>query len=304
MEWFTSAKQKIHKTYIESYSALSSPLSVSKFLEEGVLTPDEFVKAGDLLVYKCPTWTWEAGESSKAVSYLPKDKQFLRTRNVPCLMRVTALEKSAYEAKDQEIDIDGDEGWVETHLGYKGDEEIPEIGVEPTEKNEDKEKQSSSTNSKKKSDEDIPDMDDFGVEETEEEEDPTILTVSKESESNTLRTRTYDLMLTYDKYYQTPKVWLFGYDEYRNPLAPQEVFMDISQDHAKKTVTIDTHAHLNISCAYIHPCKHAAVMKKIVNRQIECGKEPRVDQYLFLFLKFLSAVIPTIEYDYTIEMEG
>jgi len=25
---------------------------------------------------------------------------------------------------------------------------------------------------------------------------------------------------------------------------------------------------------------------------------------MFMFLKFLSAVIPTIEYDYTIEMEG
>jgi hypothetical protein len=27
-------------------------------------------------------------------------------------------------------------------------------------------------------------------------------------------------------------------------------------------------------------------------------------RYLFLFLKFLSAVIPTIEYDYTMEMES
>lgn len=30
---------------------------------------------------------------------------------------------------------------------------------------------------------------------------------------NIVRTRTYDLTLTYDKYYQTPRVWLFGYDE-------------------------------------------------------------------------------------------
>ena len=28
-----------------------------------------------------------------------------------------------------------------------------------------------------------------------------------------LQTRTYDLNITYDKYYQTPRIWLFGYDE-------------------------------------------------------------------------------------------
>ena len=32
-------------------------------------------------------------------------------------------------------------------------------------------------------------------------------------ESNILRTRTYDLNITYDKYYQTPRLWLYGYDE-------------------------------------------------------------------------------------------
>lgn len=28
-----------------------------------------------------------------------------------------------------------------------------------------------------------------------------------------LHTRTYDLHITYDKYYQTPRLWLTGYDE-------------------------------------------------------------------------------------------
>lgn len=35
-----------------------------------------------------------------------------------------------------------------------------------------------------------------------------------ETEGDTvLQTRTYDLNITYDKYYQTPRLWLFGYDE-------------------------------------------------------------------------------------------
>jgi ubiquitin-like-conjugating enzyme ATG3 len=29
-----------------------------------------------------------------------------------------------------------------------------------------------------------------------------------------------------------------------------------------------------------------------------------VEQYLFLFLKFISSVCPTIEYDYTISVDG
>lgn len=36
------------------------------------------------------------------------------------------------------------------------------------------------------------------------------------SEDAILQTRTYDLYITYDKYYQTPRLWLFGYDEVRN----------------------------------------------------------------------------------------
>lgn len=28
-----------------------------------------------------------------------------------------------------------------------------------------------------------------------------------------LRTRTYDLHITYDKFYQTPRLWLYGYNE-------------------------------------------------------------------------------------------
>lgn len=50
-------------------------LKSSAFLERGVLTPEEFVKAGDELVFKCPTWQWGSGDKKHAKSYLPADKQ-------------------------------------------------------------------------------------------------------------------------------------------------------------------------------------------------------------------------------------
>ena len=50
-------------------------LKDSAFLTRGVLTPEEFVKAGDELVYKCPTWSWESGDEKKRKKYLPADKQ-------------------------------------------------------------------------------------------------------------------------------------------------------------------------------------------------------------------------------------
>lgn len=121
---------------------------------------------------------------------------------------------------------------------------------------------------------------------------------------NIVRTRTYDISITYDKYYQTPKLWLFGYDEARQPLKAEQVFEDISADHAQKTVTIETHPALSSSWAFIHPCRHAAVMKRIIERQLANNSTPRADQYLFLFLKFINAVIPTIEYDSTIEISA
>lgn len=44
-------------------------------------------------------------------------------------------------------------------------------------------------------------------------------------------------------------------------------------------------------------------MHKIVATLTECGGHPEVDQYLFIFLKFLQSVIPTIEYDFTIDVQ-
>jgi len=127
-----SLLHSIHSTVINTVAAMTPTLRETKFLQEGVLTPDEFVAAGDLLVYKCPTWSWAAGQPEKAVSYLPPDKQYLITRNVPCKTRF----KDDGEGRQGET-VDDDWLAVASAIGQDGADDIPEIEID-SEKNRQK----------------------------------------------------------------------------------------------------------------------------------------------------------------------
>ena len=50
-------KYSVYKGATDLAGKLMGTLKDSKFLEKGVLTPEEFVKAGDHLTHKCNTWT-------------------------------------------------------------------------------------------------------------------------------------------------------------------------------------------------------------------------------------------------------
>ncbi|EKM75925.1 hypothetical protein AGABI1DRAFT_116121 [Agaricus bisporus var. burnettii JB137-S8] len=287
---------------------LSPVLKESKFKEHGRITPEEFVGAGDFLVYKFPVWSWESGDKSKTRDFLPADKQYLVTRGVPCLRRATSL---AYTDADEDAerllsfadgapgsgpDLDGDE-WVETHAGRKSTLDslqnpgeildIPDLdNVDGVANGVSRLNLGGDHSGKEKEVVEIPDLDDIpDMEEIMEEEDeataaPKYKPLPKPSsgrvidasqiepaKDNLLSVRTYDVMITYDKYYQTPRVWLIGYDENRNPLTPQHIFQDISADHANKTVTIEPFIHsASLQAASVHPCKHASVMKKVIER--------------------------------------
>ncbi|KAG0145964.1 hypothetical protein CROQUDRAFT_658073 [Cronartium quercuum f. sp. fusiforme G11] len=374
---------------------LAPVLRESKFKEHGRITPEEFVAAGDFLCYKFPTWSWESGDSSKRRDFLPDNKQYLISRNVACLRRASQM---VYTDADEDAETmmsfvaDGavkngeEEDWAVTHTTRTSQAATLDIGDIPDAEPHLASLSIASQNHPSIADgdeaipnmDDIPDMDDElegggGV--IEEADDATTqskpepsskLEVGQTNPGNLITVRTYDCLITYDKYYQTPRMWLMGYDEHKNPLTPNQTFSDISSDYAQKTVTIEPFPHLSgLSLASVHPCKHASVMKKVIERMDGSFKEAqakqsststgssigkkkgwiggvvkkaagavkdkdkdkksltspttpstsnsqvtdgngeteveglRVDQYLLVFLKFISSVVPTIEIDST-----
>jgi hypothetical protein len=80
--------------------------------------------------------------------------------------------------------------------------------------------------------------------------------------------RTYTIYIAYAPYYRTPRLYLSGYLANSQPLPPQLMMEDIVGDYKDKTVTLEDFPYFsnNIKMASIHPCKHASVMKTLLDR--------------------------------------
>jgi ubiquitin-like-conjugating enzyme ATG3 len=267
----------------------------SGFLAKGVLTPEEFVIAGDELVFKCPTWQWESGDPQKRKPFLPDDKQYLITRNVPCMNRVSAMENMT--TKENDNDEDGD--WLISHMTRPQtlEDEFDILDDEGEVINLNKNKQADDV------DNEYADIADFEDDNVLDDDDAA---VQNPNEDNFVKVRTYDLSITYDKYYQTPRIWMVGYSTSQQPLSGPEMMEDVISDYANRTVTIENHPHVSGPHASIHPCQHGKVMKTIVRNLMKTAGEgdegPSVNAYLFIFLKFVSSMIPTITYDFTMDV--
>jgi ubiquitin-like-conjugating enzyme ATG3 len=224
---------------------LTPVLTETAFLDKGQLTPEEFVRAGDHLMKTSPSWAWENGEQSKIKPYLPANKQFLVTRGVPSYYRISTLEVDSFveenvfldslaEGEDGKGGTDGSkEEWFHTHF-------VPQSG--------DNAGKTSHIAQKVVEEDEYLDMEDESLALDESTQKMSIQdngTSAATASDNLLRLRRYDVSITYDNYYRTPRIWLFGYDENGSPLEPTAIFEDIMADYAKRTVTIDPHPHLS-----------------------------------------------------------
>lgn len=260
------------------------PDANSIFYKEGKLTPKEFAMAGDQLVLVCPTWSWSTGKIKN--KNLPEDKQFLITRNVPCNKRI----KDVISDKGT-TEREGEDGWVEA-LAPMGDQDAIDISNE----NEKEEKKMNIEINDHYIDEPM----DFDKMKNQEEQ-KVVSEYKVVDDSNTVSCRSYDISITYDLYFQTPRMWLFGYNEKNELLSEKELFEDIMPDYAKKTVTLESHPHLGTKWVSIHPCRHAEVMKRMIDIAEEQKGRIEIYNALLVFLKFINSVIPTIEYDFTVD---
>jgi ubiquitin-like-conjugating enzyme ATG3 len=317
---------------------LTPTLKQSAFLSKGILTPVEFVRAGDELVYRCPTWSWCAGGIGPK-SYLPPDKQFLITRNVPCRDRVSTLEQSTIDMllhEQNEIAADSDpfmDDWLVSskpnhhqesnskhHLYFEDDFDVLDEDGEVIHSGKTHLNDVEIELQKERDDnEEYADMADFEDTDVLVDDDCAGMahrshescTVALDSDNHIVKVRTYDLSITYDNYYRTPRIWMTGKSASGHPLTAKETMEDVVTDYANKTVTMEAHPHISGPHASIHPCKHGAVMKTIVQNLVamtsssdtaEQGAMPAVEMYLFIFLKFVSSIIPTINYDFTMDV--
>ena len=72
--------------------------------------------------------------------------------------------------------------------------------------------------------------------------------VKQETEDTVQINRTYDLSITYDFYYQTPRLWLIGYSETGQVLSENEQSM-LPEKYKKIKLLKLLHSYIN-GCAY------------------------------------------------------
>jgi ubiquitin-like-conjugating enzyme ATG3 len=71
----------------------------------------------------------------------------------------------------------------------------------------------------------------------------------------------------YSPYYRTPRLYLSGYQSNGQPLPPHAMMDDIVGDYKDKTVTLEDFPFFaSAKMASVHPCKHASVMKTLLDR--------------------------------------
>ena len=274
---------KLFKGYQDVVSYISPTLKQSKFYTEGILTPEEFILSGDYLVEKCPTWKWCSAKENLYNSALPKDKQYLVTT-------VKSDSRAGDFLKNNEItEVQLEDDWVEENVKISNKEEQPKKEINLNDNlNLDNPENFKAQKKIEKKENEVKEIDDFEI-------------IDNDTDENT-KMRTYDVSVTYDFYYCVPRMWLVGYDYKGRPLTANEMKEDVMPEYRNKTVTIEPQTCTGIKNISVHPCRHSQLIKKMINDFQSSGRKMEIHMTILLFLKFLQSVVPTVQYDFTMDI--
>tara|TARA_B100001094_G_C18194140_1_gene809404 strand:- start:4229 stop:5005 length:777 start_codon:yes stop_codon:yes gene_type:complete len=224
----------------------------------GELTIEQFIEAGDKLIKLNPKWIWSSGTEKN--KYLPNNKQFLIMREVECINNNNSIniinekEKIIIENKNNNYNTNNN----------KDEEEVFDDNYDID------------------LDVDLENLIDYN------DDDCVIVSDTKTDDK-----RYYDIHIIYDMYFNTPRVYLFGYNYNGDPISYNRMLDDVQQEYVSNTLTLEKHPHISLSCLSLHPCKHSNTMKNLIKNI----KNFKNNLYLVLFIKIISSLIPKLNYD-------
>jgi ubiquitin-like-conjugating enzyme ATG3 len=269
-------------------------LKESCFETHGMLTPEEFVQAGDELVARCGTWSWSRGSDDYIISYLPSNKQFLVCRSVP------------EQFSSNVNEINQSDGW--TDCNFKSSKKMDIDDIADIDNNQEDEINNQDDKINNNQDDEINNNQDGEInnnhddcwictdENVDDCEDIDEMCIVNNDISNINR---YDISITYNNYYRTPQVWIIGYNPDSSIIHPLNLLNNISSDHTNKTATIEGHPHTGIRQLSIHPCRHSQTLLSLVRQS---KNKYNIQNSMFLFIKIISTIVPNINYDFTFNM--
>lgn len=255
-------KKSLYKGYKAAAEMVIPDLQDSNFLETGMLTKEEFKLSCDKLIEMDSTWYWvKEGE---------------------CLMKKHILCNKIKLEQDFNVDED-----INVY-NLKNITEPTETNVDISNESVSEPEQTSDTES-----------DDFLAEFENQDLVENDAATIKIDYNNLDKSHYYNVNITYDKYYRTPRIWFEGIDSSGMMLSQDEIYSDFMVEYIKVSLTLEIHPIMNMNYISVHPCKHAFAMRKMFAFELEKKHESevKIEDYLVHFLKFASCVIPQLEFD-------
>jgi len=278
-------KKKLYDNYKSLAEKVLPDLKTSNFVQTGMLTKKEFQITGNYLIQNDPLWEWQ------------KEGVCLIKRRIRCTRE---------EIKEDTTD-NGDSNSFNVY-SYKSSSLNAPQNITNANTNTNTNTENMTNNTHITQDNRVEDGfesdDSMGMSYL---EDDSLIYADEASLSALPKTidtaHYYDITITYDDYYRTPRIWFQGTNTSGKFLEDHEIYNDFDVEKTKVSLTMEEHPIIAMNVVSVHPCKHAHAMKRMFvfeqERQKDQDEEITIEKYLVHFLKFVSCVIPQLSFDLT-----